>query len=119
MGQVAAGLNDAHEAMEGFAAAVNLLDTVAWRGLRRGDQERQLGRFIALACDAAGWAITAGLPRRAVELLEQGRGVLLAQSLDERARYHDLAAVAPELAAGLALVSSTRPYSTCPLRMIR
>ena len=103
-GQVAAGLDNAHEAMEGFAAAVNLLDTVAWRGLRRGDQERQLGRFITLACDAAAWAITAGLPHRAVELLEQGRGVLLAQSLDERARYHDLAAAVPELAAGLASI---------------
>ena len=100
-GQAAAGLDDAHEAMEGFTAAVSLLDAVAWRGLRRGDQERQLGRFIALACDAAAWAITVGLPRRAVELLEQGRGVLLAQSLDKRARYHDLAAAAPELAAAL------------------
>ena len=101
-GQVAAGLDDAHEAMEGFAAAVNLLDNVAWRGLGRGDQERQLGRFVALASDAAAWAITAGLPHRAVELLEQGRGVLIAQSLDKRARYHDLAVAAPELAASLA-----------------
>ncbi len=101
-GEAAARLGDANEAMEGFAAAVNLLDTVAWRGLRRGDQERHLGRFAALACDAAAWAITCGQPERAVELLEQGRGVLLAQSLDERARYHDLARTDDGLAKSLA-----------------
>lgn len=101
-GEAAAGLEDAGEAMEGFAAAVSLLDTVAWRGLRRGDQERQLGRFVALACDAAAWAITCGQPERAVELLEQGRGILLAQSLDDRARYHDLARADGALAEGLA-----------------
>lgn len=87
--------------MAGHAAAVDLLDTVAWRDLRRGDQERQLGRFIALACDAAAWAITAGYPEKAVELLEQGRGVLLARSLDERARGFDLVRIAPDLAGQL------------------
>ena len=103
-GQVAAGLGDAAEAMNGFAAAVDLLDRVAWRGLHRPDQERQLGRFVALACDAAAWAIQAGRPERAVELLEQGRGVLLAQSLDARARYHDLDRADPGLAAHLASI---------------
>lgn len=100
-GQAAAGLADAGQAMAGHAAAVDLLDTVAWRGLRRGDQERQLGRFIALACDAAAWAITAGYPEQAVELLEQGRGVLLARSLDDRARGFDLVRIAPDLAGQL------------------
>ena len=106
-GQVAAGLGDAAEAMNGFAAAVNLLDMVAWRGLHRPDQERQLGRFVALACDAAAWAIQAGRPERAVELLEQGRGVLLAQSLDARARYYDLDRAAPGLAARLASIDQS------------
>ena len=103
-GQVAAEMGDATEAMNGFAAAVKLLDMVAWRGLHRGDQERQLGRFVALACDAAAWAIRAGHPERAVELLEQGRGVLLAHSLDERARYYDLDRAASDLAARLASI---------------
>lgn len=100
-GQAAASLGEAHEAAEGFASAVNLLDTVAWRGVRRGDQERQLARFVALASDAAAWALEAGQPERAVELLEQGRGVLLAQSLHQRARHHDLVQAAPGLAADL------------------
>jgi tetratricopeptide (TPR) repeat protein len=100
-GQAAAGLGKAHEAMGGFAVAVGLLDTVAWQGLRRADQERQLGRFGALACDAAAWAVAAGDPERAVELLEQGRGVLLAQSLGERARHFDLQQADSGLAASL------------------
>lgn len=103
-GEAAATIGAAHEAADGFAAAVNLLDGVAWRRLRRGDQERRLGQFVALACDAAAWAITAGQPERAVELLEQGRGVLLAQSLDERARYHDLAQADERLAERLTVI---------------
>lgn len=103
-GHAAAVLGEAHEALRGFTAAVNLVDTVAWQGLRRPDQERQLGRLVALACDAAAWAINAGQPERAVELLDQGRGVLLARSLDERVRYHDLARADEGLARGLASI---------------
>lgn len=101
-GQIAAARGDAVEAMNGFSAAVNLLDLVAWRGLQRGDQERNLGRFAGLACDAAAWAIQAGQPERAVELLEQGRGVLLAQALSQRAHQHDLRRADPDLAGRLA-----------------
>jgi tetratricopeptide (TPR) repeat protein len=103
-GEAAAGLGDTQEAASGFAAAVDLLDRVAWRGLRRGDQERRLGRFTGLASAAAAWAIEAGHPERAVELLEQGRGVLLAQALAERTRRHDLFRDAPDLAAELAAI---------------
>lgn len=99
--QAAARLDDAQEAARGFATAVELLDRVAWRGLRRGDQERYLGRFAALACNAAAWAIEAGQEQRAVELLEQGRGVLLAQSLNVQARQYDLLRADPELASQL------------------
>jgi hypothetical protein len=74
---------------------------VAWRELQRSDQERNLSRFAALACDAAAWAIEAGQPERAVELLEQGRGVLLAQATEHRAREHDLRRVRPDLASQL------------------
>jgi hypothetical protein len=84
--------------------AVVLAGRFAWarsRVLPRADQERQLGRFGALACDAAAWAVAVGEPERAVELLEQGRGVLLAQSLSERARHFDLQQADPGLAASL------------------
>jgi tetratricopeptide (TPR) repeat protein len=103
-GEAAAGLGDTQWAADGFAAAVHLLDLVAWRGLRRGDQERQLGRFTGLAGAAAAWAIQAGQAEQAVELLEQGRGVLLAQALADRARQHDLFRDAPDLAEQLAAI---------------
>jgi len=118
-GQVAAGIKDAAEAVNGLSVAVGLLDQVAWRGLQRGDQERNLGRFAALACDAAAWAIRAGQPERAVELLEQGRGILLTQSLDERAREHDLRRASPDLADRLAWVDDQLerlPPASDPLR---
>jgi tetratricopeptide (TPR) repeat protein len=118
-GQVAAQMGDAAEAVNGLSAAVDLLDRVAWRGLQRRDQERNLGRFAALACDAAAWAIEAGQPERAVELLEQGRGVLLAQSADQRARQYDLRRASPDLASRLASVDDELehlPSADDPLR---
>ncbi len=118
-GQAAAATGDAAEAVKGLSAAVGLLDQVAWRGLRRGDQERNLGQFAALACDAAAWAVEAGQPERAVELLEQGRGVLLAQSLDQRTREHDLHRAAPDLAEQLASIDDQLdhlPSADDPLR---
>jgi len=108
--QVAARMGDAAEAVDGFSVAVNLLDRVAWRGLQRRDQERNLGQFAALACDAAAWAIEAGDPERAVELLEQGRGVLLTQALDQRARQHDLRRADPDLAGLLAGIDDSLEY---------
>ena len=118
-GQVAAQAGQTAEAVNGHSAAVNLLDRVAWQGLQRRDQERNLGQFAALPCDAAAWAIQAGQPERAVELLEQGRGVLLAQSLDQRARHHDLRHAAPDLADELARIDDTLehlPSADDPLR---
>ncbi|HMH93311.1 MAG TPA: CHAT domain-containing protein, partial [Streptosporangiaceae bacterium] len=64
---------------------VTLLDQVAGQPPRR-DHVDPLGRLTPLACDAAAWAITAGHPEQAVELLEHGRGVLLARSLDPASR---------------------------------
>ncbi len=118
-GQVAARAGQTAEAVDGHCAAVNLLDRVAWQGLQRRDQERNLGQFAALACDAAAWAIQAGQPERAVQLLEQGRGVLLAQSLDQRARHHDLRHAAPDLADELARIDDALehlPSADDPLR---
>ena len=113
-GQAAAGLGDTGDAYSGFATAVRLLDRVAWRGLRRGDQERQLGRFTGLAGAAAAWAIEAGDKEQAVVLLEQGRGVLLGQALADRARQHDLFRDAPDLAGQLAAVDDSleRPLTS-------
>ncbi|HEX4815981.1 MAG TPA: CHAT domain-containing protein [Nonomuraea sp.] len=91
-------------AVEGFAVAVGALDEAAWRGLGRADQERILGEYESLARDAAAAAIRAGDAGRALELLEQGRGVMLAQIIGDRAAHDRLRAAAPELADRLGAV---------------
>jgi hypothetical protein len=83
---------------------VGLLDLVAWRGADRADQERMLTQFARLATDAAASAIQVGDPELAVELLEQGRGVLLTQALDARSSYSVLREAAPDLADRLARI---------------
>jgi tetratricopeptide (TPR) repeat protein len=98
-GQLAGGyagsIGDLDRAVAAYDGAVAQLPLVAWRGIRRGDQEHQLRRWSGLAGDAAFTAARAGRPDRAVELLEHGRGVLWAQLLDSRTDLTRLAAVAP------------------------
>ncbi|WP_438483957.1 CHAT domain-containing protein [Streptomyces sp. S186] len=86
-------------ALEGYAYAVELLPHLAPRSLARTDQEERLRASNGLAGDAAAFALRAGDPGRALTLLEQGRGVLLAQGLENRADASRLRAVAPALAA--------------------
>ncbi len=65
-------------------AAIRLLPQAAPRTLARTDRERALGQVQGLGGRAAAAALTAGQPARAVELLEQARGVMIADSLDAR-----------------------------------
>ncbi|MEV6150167.1 CHAT domain-containing protein [Nonomuraea sp. NPDC052129] len=92
------------EAVKAFATAVAALDEAAWRGLGRDDQERVLRDYEGLARDAAAAAIRAADPGTALELLEQGRGVMLTQVIDNRSSRDVLHAAAPELADRLAEV---------------
>ncbi|MBV7698492.1 CHAT domain-containing protein [Streptomyces sp. TRM70350] len=103
-GHLAAGAQDFADATESFALALDQLELTAWRGLERDDQERLLAAFPNLVTDAAACAVRAGQPERAVELLEQGRGILLAQALETRADHHELQSRAPELAEQLGQV---------------
>ncbi|MEU7614858.1 CHAT domain-containing protein [Micromonospora rifamycinica] len=96
--QTAAEAGDAELALEAYGTAVGLLPLLAWRGLDRTVQEKRLTAVTGLAGDAAAWAIAAGQPERAVELLEQGRQVLWSQALQTRSDLSALAAVAPALA---------------------
>src|SRR5712692_5710065 len=88
-------------ALRAFASAVRLLDEAAWAGLGRQDQERLLGRLTGLPTDAAAIAITEGRLEYAVELLERGRGVLMARQLEAPAQHAALREHAPELAEQL------------------
>ena len=92
---------DAELALEAYSAAVGLLPVLAWRGLDRPVQEQRLARVVGLGSEAAAWALAAGRPRRAVELLEHGRQMLWSQAVQTRSDLSALAAVAPDLAARL------------------
>ncbi|WP_327105530.1 CHAT domain-containing protein [Nonomuraea glycinis] len=103
-GRLAAGQDDFALAVQGFGVMVGLLEAMAWRGLSPGDQERLLAEFQGAASDAAACALETGDARLAVELLEQGRGVLLAQALDARAARDRLTQELPELSDRLTQV---------------
>ncbi|MFI7273867.1 CHAT domain-containing protein [Streptomyces sp. NPDC049879] len=84
-----------------FALAVDLLARTAPRRIGRTDQERHLASYGGLASDAAACAVACGEPERAVELLEAGRGVLLAQAFDTRGDLTLLREAHPEAAGRL------------------
>ena len=94
---LAAHCGEAALSLSLYAVAIELLDSTAWRGMERRDQERMLSQYAGLPSDAAAMAITAGKPETAVELLEQGRGVLLDRHLDDSADLDRLNQVSPSL----------------------
>jgi hypothetical protein len=61
-----------------------LPESVSGRGHHR-DQQRQLIDRAGLVADAAACAIAADRPDTALELLEQGRGILLSRAMESRA----------------------------------
>ncbi|MGY3681145.1 CHAT domain-containing protein [Streptomyces sp. TE33382] len=99
-GALAACGGDHEDAARGLALGVGLLPRLAARGLPRADAARWMAEYGRLAGDAAACALTAGRPEQAVELLEVGRGVLLAQVLESRTDLTELRERAPDLASG-------------------
>ncbi|MCT4353798.1 CHAT domain-containing protein [Streptomyces sp. Je 1-79] len=98
-GEAAAAAGQDAEALTGHTYAVGLLPRLAPRGLGRADQEDRLVAGTGLASDAAALALRQGDPEAALTLLEQGRGVLLAQGLESRGDLSRLRTADPELAA--------------------
>jgi len=70
--------------LSAFEAAVGLLPQAVSRHLPSGDREHGAGSLAGLAAQAAAAATAAGRPIRAVELLEQSRGILIADTLNAR-----------------------------------
>ena len=97
-GDIAAAAGHDAEALAGYTYAVELLTRAAPRSLNRAAQENRLGGSLGLASDAAAFALRAQDPGRALGLLEQGRGVLLAQGLDARGDLSRLRELDPGLA---------------------
>ncbi|MFI8347991.1 CHAT domain-containing protein [Streptomyces sp. NPDC085596] len=86
------------QALEGFELALALLPFSITRRLTRSDQEHGLTSVQGLAADAAACAVHLGRLDHAVLLLEQGRGVLLGQTIAARAELERLRAAYPEAA---------------------
>jgi tetratricopeptide (TPR) repeat protein len=72
------------QAIAAVEAAVALLPKVASRALRLIDRGHHLARLTLLAEEAAALSVECGKPVRAVELLEQTRGILVADTLNAR-----------------------------------
>ncbi|WP_326950946.1 CHAT domain-containing protein [Amycolatopsis sp. NBC_01307] len=101
-GEARGGRYDA--AVVAYQAAIQLLPLTAWHGLERGDREYLLSLSAGMASDAAAAAIALDEPDLALELLEEGRGVLLRQAFDYRRGPALLRERHPELAAELETV---------------
>ncbi|MFD0316249.1 CHAT domain-containing protein [Streptomyces flavalbus] len=97
-GELAMAAGRPGEAADAFALGVGLLPRLAARGLLRTDAARWLAGHSRLASDAAACALAAGRPEQAVEMLEMGRGVLLAQALESRTDLTELREREPALA---------------------
>jgi CHAT domain len=78
--------------------AVGLLPRLVPQQLRRRDREHRLGSIVGIGSEAAAAALGVGRPERAVELLEQARGVLLGEAMAGRSDLTRLSARAPGLA---------------------
>jgi tetratricopeptide (TPR) repeat protein len=107
------------EALAAAEEAVKLLPQVTPRSLARPDREHRLGAAASLAGVAAAAAVAAGRPGRAVELLEQARGLLVADTVDARSSdltrlrdgNPDLAREFEELRSRLDALDSPDPLS--------
>ncbi|MEQ4720608.1 CHAT domain-containing protein [Nonomuraea sp. B19D2] len=100
-GTFAASLERWPEALAAHSTAVELLPLVAWRGAGRTDREHFLAEWNGLGSAAAACAIAAGQPQQALDLLEQGRGVLWSQLLQTHTDLSALATSVPDLARRL------------------
>ncbi|MFL6072456.1 MAG: CHAT domain-containing protein [Mycobacteriales bacterium] len=86
------------DAVAAHVAVVDLVARTVPRYLTRRDQEVLLDDTGGIGSDAAACCVRAGSVAQAVELFEQGRGLLLGQALDSRTDLNALAGSHPELA---------------------
>jgi tetratricopeptide (TPR) repeat protein len=97
-GALAIRCKEPQQAVAGYAAAIEVLPVVSWRSLRFAERTRPLREYGGLAADAAAASIEAGLPGKAVELLEYGRAVIWSQVLETRGDLDELLQADPDLA---------------------
>ncbi|GFG20210.1 hypothetical protein IFM5058_10514 [Aspergillus udagawae] len=89
---------DWQQAFEASRVAIYLIPKLTPRSLQNSDKQHFLARVVGLASDAAAAALNAGKePLHALDLLEQGRGVLAASLEAIRRDLLDLQQTHPEL----------------------
>lgn len=111
-----AALGDSTEAVSSAESIVTLLPQLGRGALDLGDRGQVLGSLGALAPSVAGAAMSAGHPGQAVELLEQSRGVLTAESVAAVGADLDrLRSAAPGLAAAFEDLRNRREALDRPL----
>lgn len=100
---------EAHEALAAAESAVALLPQIGLGALDLTDRGHLIGEAGSLAGAAAAAALNVGRAHRAVELLEQSRGVLTAESVaDDGTDLDRLRSAAPDLAAAVGEVRDRR-----------
>ena len=98
-------------ALKAYHATIGLLDTILASGRSLESRHRRLasveaGRTQTLAVDGAACAIGSGEVELAIEMLEQGRSVLLTQAGRYRTRVDELEATHPGLASQFRSISA-------------
>lgn len=92
---------------EAYAQALELVPMLTGRQFGWDSRHRQLARLAGLGTDAAAVAVQRDDPERAVLILEQARGILIGQTIEQHHDLAELRRIAPGLAAeftGLATV---------------
>ncbi|MFD0597346.1 CHAT domain-containing protein [Catellatospora coxensis] len=102
------------DAVAGYRTAIELLPLLAWHGLERADRVSTLSAFAGIASSAAVAALMLNDPGQALQLLEQGRGVLLEQALDARSDLRELAAADPDLAERMRAIRAELDTAVTP-----
>lgn len=101
IGRIAQITDDPDAALAALRQGITLLPMLTRQAIDRADQEWVLRPVHNLSRMAAAAAIRCGEPAQAVELLEHGRAVLAAQTLETRSPLTELASLEPELATRL------------------
>ncbi|KFY93494.1 hypothetical protein V500_03680, partial [Pseudogymnoascus sp. VKM F-4518 (FW-2643)] len=100
------------KALKAGSSAIKLLPALAPRSLPNSDKQRVLMSIVGLASDAAAVAVHLEKFVKAVQLLEQGRGVLIGNLTDIRSVPLELQLQHPDLADRFILLRDRLSLST-------
>lgn len=97
-----------------YAQALEFLPMLTGRQFGWDSRHRQLARLAGLGTDAAAVAVQRRDPERAVLILEQARGILIGQTIEQHRDVDELRRVAPDLAAEFSHLATLLAADTSP-----